>query len=98
MSRTKSSTDHLQGDTDPAGHLSCPAAIRTERARLAGITAHHGSNSDQARTARRDYRAVALAEHIRRVNEAAPPLTAAQRDKLAGLLRSSAPEHAAEIL
>lgn len=58
-----------------------------ERARLAGVTARHGANSNRAAIARRDYRAAALAEHIRRVNDEAPPLSAAQRDKLATLLR-----------
>lgn len=36
---------------------------------------------------RRDYTAERLAEHIAKVVAEAPPLTAEQRDRLAGLLR-----------
>ncbi len=39
--------------------------------------------------ARRDYAAAKLADYIRQVVEAAPPLTAAQRDRLALLLSGS---------
>ncbi len=40
-----------------------------------------------AQDARRDYFALALEDHIKRIVDAAPPLTAAQRDRLALLLR-----------
>ncbi len=40
--------------------------------------------------ARRDYAAQVLEDHIRRVVDAAPPLTPEQRDRLALLLRPTA--------
>ena len=40
---------------------------------------------------RRQYKAERLAEHIAKIVDAAPPLSAAQRDKLALLLRGGDP-------
>lgn len=48
------------------------------------------TNVAAARAARRDYAAVALAEHIRRVVDNAPPLTVEQCDTLVAILRGSA--------
>lgn len=48
------------------------------------------TNLEAARCARRDYAAVALAAHIARVVDHAPPLTVAQRDRLVNLLRGAA--------
>lgn len=47
-----------------------------------------GDPADAARVEqlRRDYAAESLAEHIRQVVDSAPPLTAEQRTRLAGLL------------
>jgi hypothetical protein len=40
--------------------------------------------------ARRDLAAERLAEHVKRVVDSAPPLTTAQRDRIAALLRPGA--------
>lgn len=98
MSQLDAVTDDDQGDVRAAGaHSSLPPAVRSERARLAVTTRHHGKDSERARAAQRDYRAVALAEYIRKVVDAAPPLTAEQRDKLAVLLRASSPARPSEV-
>ncbi len=70
-----------------------PASPTRERARLAALTRHH-PDADHG-PARRDLRAAQLEEHIRRVVDAAPPLTADQKARLAGILRASAPRRAA---
>lgn len=69
------------------------AERRTARARLASAEAalRRRPNDPDARRLvdelRAEYRAVALEEHITSVVDAAPPLTADQRDRLAVLLR-----------
>ena len=69
---------------------------RTARANLASAEAaarrHPGDPAARARVdqLRAEYRALALEDHIRKVVDAAPPLTAAQRDRLALLLRGGA--------
>jgi hypothetical protein len=55
------------------------------RARLAATERHH-PDADTAEL-RRDLRAARAEDYIRRLIESAPPLTAAQRDQLATLLR-----------
>lgn len=98
MQRSEASLEDDLGDVAPAIDATSRApSLLTERARLAGITARHGRESERARNARRDYHAIALAEHIRRVVDAAPPLTADQRSKLAVLLQPSTPARPAEV-
>lgn len=63
------------------------SAVHTARARVAGLTRHQGPDSPRTLEAQRDLRAARLEEHIRRTVDAAPPLTAEQRDRLAVLLR-----------
>jgi hypothetical protein len=58
---------------------------RTTRARIAALKRHHPNDQDTFELAR-DFRAERLAEYIQRVLDMAPPLTQAQRDKLAILL------------
>ncbi len=55
------------------------------RARLAALTRHnpHGDHTD----ARRDLAAANIAAYVRKVVDAAPPLTDEQRDRLTLLLR-----------
>ena len=55
---------------------------RTLRARKAGLTRQGGDTADVDRA----LRAAKLEDHIRRVVDAAPPLTAEQRSALAALL------------
>lgn len=58
------------------------------RARVAALARNgHGADDPAVIDARRDLRAERLADHIRRVVDAAPPLTAEQRDRLAFLIR-----------
>jgi len=59
---------------------------RKKRARLAARTRHH-PNAPETIELARDFKAERLAEYIERVVDMAPPLTPAQRDKLALLLR-----------
>ena len=58
---------------------------RLRRARTA-TQARHRPNDSQTVDLARDLKAELLAEYIQRVVEMAPPLTQAQRDKLAILL------------
>jgi hypothetical protein len=61
---------------------------RRQRARVAAWRRHHPNGPTTEQLAR-DFKADRLAEHIRRVVDAAPPLTAEQRDRLSALLRTS---------
>jgi hypothetical protein len=60
--------------------------VRTISSRIAATERHHPDTDTSA--LRRDLRVAQLAAHIRRVVDAAPPLSGAQRDRLAVLLRS----------
>lgn len=60
---------------------------RRKQAELAAASRHHPERVDELR---RDYAFETLDEHIRRVVESAPPLTAEQRERLASLLRPAA--------
>jgi hypothetical protein len=59
--------------------------VRALSSKIAAIERHHSdANTGDLR---RELRAAQLAEHIRRVVDAAPPLTDDQRTRLAALLR-----------
>jgi hypothetical protein len=63
------------------------AIARAEMKRLK----HPGDAADaEANALRSEYKAAKLAEAIKRVVDAAPPLSQEQRDRLAALLRSEA--------
>lgn len=62
-----------------------------ERARVASLSRSRTADDPELADARRNLRAARLEEHIRSVVAEAPPLTPAQRDKLASLLRSPQP-------
>lgn len=62
-------------------------ATRSARATLAVRTRDHGPDASATIQARRALDVEALADHINAVVDAAPPLSAAQRDRLAVLLR-----------
>jgi len=65
-------------------------ATRSARATLAVRTRDHGPDAPANIRARRAFDVEALADHINAVVDAAPPLSAAQRDRLwAVLLRST---------
>ncbi|MFD0003546.1 hypothetical protein ACFVJ4_14135 [Streptomyces sp. NPDC127178] len=55
-------------------------------AEIAATERHHGPDDPKLPEMHRDLRAAGLEEHIRHVVDAAPPLTDAQRSKLAVLL------------
>jgi hypothetical protein len=61
--------------------------VRTADARAAALTRHRGAQHQSTLEARRDAEALRLEDYIKRVVDAAPPLTPAQRDRLALLLR-----------
>jgi len=62
-------------------------AVATARARKAALTRHHPGDTDALAGASRDLAAANLADYIKRTVDAAPPLTAEQRDRLALMLR-----------
>ena len=59
------------------------------RASIGALTRHRGPDDPLVAEARRDLRAERLAEHIAAAVSAAPPLTIAQRRRLAALLRGN---------
>jgi hypothetical protein len=61
-----------------------------ERARVASLTRSRTADDPELIEARRNLRAERLADYIKRVVDAAPPLTPVQRDRLARLLRDPA--------
>ena len=67
----------------------------SERARVAALTRSRPADDPDLLAARRDLRCERLADYIQRTVDAAPPLTAAQRDRLATLLRGGGPGGAA---
>ena len=58
-----------------------------ERARIAALTRSRTSDDPDLEDARRNLRAARLEDYIRTTVDAAPPLSADQRDRLALLLR-----------
>jgi len=62
---------------------------RQAKARLAAHIKH--GNVDEVDDARRELHAAVLEAHVRRIVEAAPPLTAEQRAKIAAILLSARP-------
>jgi hypothetical protein len=61
-----------------------------ERARVASLTRSRTPDDPDLIAARRNLRTERLADYIKRTVDAAPPLTAEQRDRLALLLRPAA--------
>ncbi|MFZ0158823.1 MAG: hypothetical protein WAL50_07315, partial [Kineosporiaceae bacterium] len=57
-----------------------------QRARVARLSQSHDAADPQLVDARRELAAANLAEYIAKIVDAAPPLTAEQRDRLAALL------------
>ena len=65
-----------------------------ERARVASLTRSRTPDDPDLLDARRKLRTERLADYIARTVDAAPPLTADQRDRLALLLRGGGPDAA----
>jgi len=77
-----------------ARHKPQPAQIDVpwtkHRARVASLSRFHPDDIEGLDDARRNLREAKLADYIKKTVDAAPPLTAAQRDRLALLLRGAA--------
>jgi len=56
------------------------------RAKHNGLKSRHGADAPETLAARAELKALAAEEYIRQIVDAAPPLNAEQRLKLAGLL------------
>jgi hypothetical protein len=54
--------------------------------RVAGLKRHHDDDNPKVQDAQRDLRYELVADHIKKVVDAAPPLTAQQRNRLTELL------------
>lgn len=61
--------------------------VASARARSAAYQRHRAPDDPDLVTARRDLAAVTLEQHVRKIVEAAPPLTDEQRERIAALLR-----------
>jgi len=61
----------------------------SERARVASLSRSRTADDPDLLTARLNLRAERLADHVAKVVAQAPPLTPAQRDKIAVLLRGA---------
>jgi hypothetical protein len=61
-----------------------------ERARIASLSRSRATDDPELIEARRNLTAASLEEHIRKVVASAPPLTGAQRSRLAAILRGAA--------
>lgn len=59
-----------------------------ERARIASLSRSRTPDDPDLIEARRNLRAARLEDHVQKVVAGAPPLTQAQRDRIAGLLRA----------
>lgn len=60
----------------------------SERARVASLTRSRKADDPELLEAKRNMRALKLAEHVARVVAEAPPLTDEQREHVAALLRT----------
>ena len=74
--------------------ITCSPERLKARSRLARASQQAASNPEAVEDARRTYNYASVADYIRTIVDAAPPLTAAQRDKLALLLRGGADDAA----
>jgi len=61
----------------------------SHRGRLNALKRHRSPDDPAIADATRDLAAERLAEHVRRVVDAFPPLTPEQRDRIAALLRDA---------
>lgn len=61
----------------------------SERARVASLSRSRTADDPDLVGARLNLRAERLADHVAKVVNAAPPLSAAQRDRIAALLRGA---------
>lgn len=80
----------LLADVDAGGAEealnSMSHVLISKRASYAALKRHHGADHPATEAASRELRETALARHITRLVDAAPPLTEEQRARLAALL------------
>jgi hypothetical protein len=81
----------------PGPYTSKPltSAVTTARARVSALKRHHPNGGAAVDTAVRDLAAASIEEYIKRVVDAAPPLTQDQRSRLTALLRNGGGDAAA---
>lgn len=68
--------------------MTVDPAVLSRRGRLNAMQRHHGADDPRVIELRRETRAEALARHVAKVVDEAPPLTAEQRNRIAALLRA----------
>ena len=80
----------------PGPYTSKPltSAVTTARARVSALKRHHPNGGAAVDAAVRDLAAASIEEYIKRVVDAAPPLTQDQRSRLTALLRPTSGEAA----
>ena len=66
--------------------MSSTTAVATAHSRVAHAVRRHGSTSSEAVEARRNLAAALIEKRVKEIVDAAPPLTAAQRSRLADLI------------
>jgi len=67
--------------------MSTTTTWKQKRAQIAGLTRVLEPDDPKLAEMRRELRAQRLEEHVAKVVQAAPPLTAEQRDRIAAILR-----------
>ena len=67
--------------------MALSKAATHERAKIASWSRYRDPDDPELEEARRNLRAERLADHVARVVDEAPPLTAEQRDRIAAILQ-----------
>lgn len=62
------------------------SSVTTERARIAALSRSRPKDDPALIEARQNLKTLRLEEHVRKAVEQAPPITAEQADRIAGLL------------
>lgn len=70
--------------------MTMSPVARRERARIASLSRSRAADDPDLIEARRNLRAASLEAHVLRILDEAPPLTADQRQRIAGLLAGGA--------
>jgi hypothetical protein len=74
--------------------MTVDPAVLSRRGRLNAMQRHHGPDDPRVVELRRETAADAIARYVRKVVDAAPPLTDEQRNRIAALLRAPAADAA----
>jgi hypothetical protein len=65
------------------------SALKSQRGRVAALSRSRAEDDPEYRAARRDLAANSIAEYAKKVVAKAPPLTRAQREHIAAILRGA---------